>query len=164
MGLRQEAVGKGAAMFNFLLFYYIYLKSGFASDEYITNGLAIMLGFLLVRYILTSVFLCAAWRDYEDGNPVLPFIPVVRYYCYGSLAGYEWSGIAACIAAGFWLIGLILFHGSAALALNACIVFVTNVACAWGFADRAGTNRILPALFSALGFPWLSLLFVLKTG
>ena len=149
-------------MFNFLLFYLCCLKCGFLRDDCITNGLAIMLVFLALRYVLTSIFLCAAWRDYEDGSPIMPFLPVARYYCYGSLAGYDWSGIAACIAAAIWLIGLMAFKGSAALALNSCIVFFTNAACAWGFADRAGTNRTLPALLSALGFPWLSLLYVLE--
>ena len=163
MARRPQAgtLKRGDGMFNFLLFYYFCIKSGIAGGRFGTKGLGFMLLLLILRYILTSIFLLAAWREYEDGNPLLPFLPVLRYYCYGSLAGFRWSGPAACAAAAFWLIGILSMHGSAAVALNSCVVFFANASCAWGFADRAEANRFLSVLFSVIGLPWLSVLYVL---
>ena len=148
-------------MFNFLLFYLFCAKAGFLSGNGISGGMITMLVLLFIRYILTSAFLAAAWLDYEDGSPILPFIPAVRYYCFGSLSGYGWAGAAAFAGSVIWILCLFLWHGSAALSLNACIVLLVNAACAWGFADRAEANRFLPVLFSAVGLPWLSVLYVL---
>ena len=150
-------------MFNFLLFYYFCIKSGIAEGRFGTLGPGLMLFLLILRYILTSIFLLVAWREYEDGNPLLPFLPVVRYYCYGSLADFPWSGPAACTAAAFWLIGILFMHGSAALALNSCVVLFANAFCAWGFAARGEANRLLSVLLSAIGFPWLSIMYILGT-
>ena len=142
----------------------VIIPADMASVGGMLAGMTAMLVLLVLRYILTSAFLAAAWLDYEDGSPILPFIPAVRYYCFGSLSGYGWAGAAACAGSLIWSLCLFLWHGSAALSLNACIVLLVNAACAWGFADRADVNRFLPVLFAAFGLPWLSLLYVERNG